>query len=96
MPNHVRTVIKFKNLKGDGDKIFLLRMLARNLKETDDMFTPDHLDYIMDFDKIIPKPKTIEECPEKHIRKSEQLWTQDDEHSMKNPKEFAKRAWNRY
>lgn len=71
MPNHVRTVIKFKNLKGDSDKFFLLRMLARNLTPKDDMFTPAHPDYIIDFDKIIPEPKTIEECPAKHLRESE-------------------------
>lgn len=77
MPNHVRTVVKFRNLKGDGDKLFLLRMLARNLKETDDLFTPDHPDYIMDFNKIIPEPRTIEECPESCIR-TESSYVEED------------------
>lgn len=63
VPNHVRTVIRFKNLKEKDDFECLTRMLARPLEEKDDMFTPDHEDWIIDFNKIIPEPQTIEECP---------------------------------
>lgn len=68
MPNHVRTVIRFKNLKEKDDFECLTRMLARPLAKKDDMFTPDHEDWIMDFNKIIPEPETIDECPEKFRR----------------------------
>ena len=71
MPNHIRTVIKFKNLKKEDDFEFITRMIARPLTEKDDMFTPDHEDWMIDFNKIIPEPKTKEECPAMHIRKSE-------------------------
>lgn len=68
MPNHVRTVIKFKNLKKKDDFDFILRMIARPLASGDDMFTPDHEDWVIDFNKIIPEPQTIEECPRDCIR----------------------------
>lgn len=63
MPNHVRTVIKFKHLKTKDDFDFIIHMIARPLPPSDDMFTPDHEDYIIDFNKIIPEPTTEEECP---------------------------------
>lgn len=58
MPNHVRTVIKFKNLKQkDIEKI--LNSITRQME--DDIYP---LNCIIDFDKIIPEPTGIEECPE--------------------------------
>lgn len=71
MPNHVRTVIRFRNLKKKEDFDFLTNAIARPLTEKDDMFTPDHEDWIIDFNKIIPEPETIDECPTMHIRESE-------------------------
>lgn len=71
MPNHVRTVIRFRNLKKKEDFDFLTNAIARPLTERDDLFTPDHEDWIIDFNKIIPEPETIDDCPAMHIRKSE-------------------------
>lgn len=63
MPNHVRTVIKFKKLKKKEDFDMILDMVARPLEDKrDDMFTPDHPDWIIDFDKIIPEPREKEDC----------------------------------
>lgn len=67
MPNNVRTAIKFRNLKNVNDKIFLLRMIAKELEPTDDMFAPDHPNYIIDFNKIIPQPKCEAECPSAYL-----------------------------
>lgn len=58
MPNHVRTVIKFKNLRPDA-KIAILNRITSKTK--DEVFP---LNRVIDFDKIIPEPRTIEECPE--------------------------------
>lgn len=71
MANHVKTVIKFRNLKKKEDFDFIINAIARPLVKRDTMFTPDHDDWTIDFNKIIPEPETIEECPEKHIRPSE-------------------------
>lgn len=57
MPNHVRTAIKFKNLKQTDVEVILNRITS----EMEDDFYP--LNKIIDFDKIIPEPKTEEECP---------------------------------
>lgn len=72
MPNHVRTVVKFKNLKKEEDKDLIIQMIGRELVEKDDMFSPDEKDYIIDFDKIIPEPKEKSECPIECLR------TEDD------------------
>lgn len=71
MPNHVKTVIKFRNLKKKEDFDFIINAIARPLTEKDSMFTPDHEDWAIDFNKIIPEPETIDECPAIHIRPSE-------------------------
>ena len=57
MPNHVRNVIKFKNLKPD-DIAMILNTLATEIPDRPD------INYAIDFDKIIPEPRTIEDCPE--------------------------------
>ena len=78
MPNHIRTVVKFKKLKRKEDFDIILDMIARPLEEKDDMFTPDHPDWMIDFDKIIPEPMEKEDCdkdciatPDAHISKYE-------------------------
>lgn len=58
MPNHVRNVLKFKNLK-PKDKEFILNNFTT---EMEDEITP--FNKIFDFDKIIPEPKIESECPE--------------------------------
>ena len=60
MPNHVRTMIKFKYI----DMQTALAIVNRITKELEDDVYP--LNRIIDFDKIIPEPKTEDECPEKY------------------------------
>lgn len=60
MPNHVKTVVKISKLKRE-EKMDLLNRLCR--KDPD-----DPLGYYFDFNKLIPEPKTIEECPNDCIR----------------------------
>lgn len=71
MPNHVKTVVKFKNLKKPDDADIIIQMIARELVETEDLFNPEKPDYIIDFDKIIPEPREESECPEGCIRTEE-------------------------
>lgn len=60
MPNHVKTVIKISKLNKQ-ERMDLLNSLCR--KDPD-----DPLGYYFDFNKIIPEPQTIDECPEDCIR----------------------------
>jgi len=55
MPNHVRNIVKFKNLK-PGDADFLVNTLATWVERD--------AEYCMDFDKIIPEPKVEDDCPD--------------------------------
>lgn len=61
MPNHVRTVVKFKNLKSEDDVKFILNMIASPALTTP---TEEIIEWRIDFNKIIPEPRTEEECPE--------------------------------
>lgn len=58
MPNHVRNVLTFKHLK-PLDKKAILNRITRELE--DDIYP---LNKIIDFDKIIPEPRTESECPD--------------------------------
>lgn len=62
MPNHVKNVLRFKNLESKNDVDFILNMIARRIIDSD---YPDEVkdDYVIDFNKIIPEPQTKEECP---------------------------------
>lgn len=61
MPNHVRTVVKFKNLKSEDDVKFILNIIASPALTTP---TEEIIEWRIDFNKIIPEPRTEEECPE--------------------------------
>lgn len=63
MPNHVRNVLK---VKGNPDEI--IRKLTSPRGSTDELL-PSSRD--IDFDKIIPEPKTKEDCPERYLLKPE-------------------------
>ena len=63
MPNHVRTIVKINKLKKDDIDI-VLNLIASPLSE----HRPT--EYVIDFNKIIPEPTTIEECPEEYRVKS--------------------------
>ena len=58
MPNHVRNVLTFKNLKAK-DRAFILEKLTREME--DDIYP---LNKVFDFNKIIPEPLAKEDCPE--------------------------------
>lgn len=54
MPNHVKNVLKFKNLKVEDIDLILNTICTKDEENT----------YHIDFDKIIPEPKIESECPE--------------------------------
>ena len=63
MPNHVKTVVQFKDLKSKDEANFILNMIATPFTAEEDPIT----EWKINFDKIIPEPKTIEECPKEFI-----------------------------
>lgn len=67
MPNHVRTVIKISKIKSKEDVDFIVNMIASPIESGSDDTDKSH--YILDFDKIIPEPKTKEECPKEYLVK---------------------------
>ena len=78
MPNHVRTVIKISKLKKDDIDI-VLNLIATKLEDPD---YPDEVkdDYVIDFNKIIPEPTTIEECPEDcRVKSAKEAHISEDE-----------------
>ena len=58
MPNHVKNVLKFKKLKPD-DIRFILDTICSPVEDDAGGMTLH-----IDFDKIIPEPKTESECPD--------------------------------
>lgn len=77
MPNHVKTVVKFKHLKPD-DIAIILNTIATDKKKYDEDLETDNT-YQIDFNKIIPEPETEDECPEEykvnkdsHVRPSDE------------------------
>lgn len=76
MPNHVRTVIKINKLKKD-DIDFILNTIASPF-----LHTPEGIpvEYAIDFNKIIPEPTTIEECPEDcRVKSAKEAHISEDE-----------------
>lgn len=69
MPNYVKTVIKFKSLTQD-EMVDLVNSITRR--------DPDNIiNHILDFNKIIPEPETIEDCPEEYRIEGERTWDND-------------------
>lgn len=64
MPNHVRNVLKFKHLK-EKDIEFIINTIGTPLPRPSGDLTVFH-DHTIDFDKIIPEPKTEAECPDRY------------------------------
>lgn len=60
MPNHVKNVLKFKNLKPKESE-FLINLFTSPVSEDP---TGKAVDLIFDFDKVIPEPREKSECPE--------------------------------
>lgn len=63
MANHVKTVVQFKDLKSKDEANFILNMIATPFATAEDPIT----EWKINFNKIIPEPKTIEECPKEFI-----------------------------
>lgn len=64
MPNHVKNVVRIKNIP--KDKIdYVLNKLA--VKYTTPEYKGATEEYIMDFDLIIPEPRFISDCPKNCI-----------------------------
>lgn len=61
MPNYVKNVVKFKNLK-PKDTHIILDMLTTPIMDED--FKDVVLEFAIDFDKIIPEPRRECDCPE--------------------------------
>lgn len=57
MPNHVKNVLKFKKLT-EEDKRFILDLICSPIE--DDV---EGMSLHIDFDRIIPEPKEVSECP---------------------------------
>lgn len=90
MPNHVRNVVKIKNIP--KDKLdYILNKLA--VKYT----TPDYKggteEWIMDFDLIIPEPRFKKDCPKDCIVNSESHVEEDGERPWFNWYNFHLGYW---
>lgn len=66
MPNHIKNVLKIKNLT-PTDIAMVLTLIARPLEEDEYHGRKDAPDFVIDFDKIIPEPRTIEDCSPEFI-----------------------------
>lgn len=67
MPNHVINVLKFKNLK-PKDVDTIINLIATPIHEG-----TTKPSYAIDFDKIIPEPRTAEECDPIYVFSDEQI-----------------------
>lgn len=72
MPNHIKNVWKFKNLTQENIQFILnniTKKLDRNGNEILNNSDIPVYSHIIDFDKIIPQPKSKKDCPTKFINK---------------------------
>lgn len=77
MPNHVKNVLKFSNLK-PKDVDFILKTIATQ-DEDAELPADKDTEYKIDFDKIIPEPKTEEECPDEYkVNKDSHIMEYED------------------
>ncbi len=92
MPNHVKNVLTFKNLKKE-DMDFIVNTIAIESEDTPST-------YWIDFNKIIPEPRTEDECPDEYkVNKDSHVRTYDDKpwfdwYKWRN--EFWDTKWNAY
>lgn len=69
MPNHVIHKLKFKGLKPE-DKEFIINTITTEVEDNP---------FAIDFDKIIPEPRTIDECEEDcRVNKDSHIESDDD------------------
>lgn len=75
IPNHVRTIVKINKLKKDDIDIVLNLVATCSLSPE----KPEG-EYFIDFNKIIPEPTTIEECPEDcRVKSAKEAHISEDE-----------------
>lgn len=92
MPNHVKNVLTFKNLKKE-DIDFLVNTITIESEDTPST-------YWIDFNKIIPEPRTEDECPDEYkVNKDSHVRLYDDKpwfdwYKWRN--EFWGTKWNAY
>lgn len=86
MPNHVKTVIKFKKMK-QYEVVDLVNSICGRDPE-------DPLDYYIDFDKIIPEPRKKEDCPESCIRTEDSHVEEDAERPWYDWYKWRLRYWD--
>lgn len=67
MPNHIKNVLKFKNLKQDDIELILNMITSPAPDSTESKYN------IIDFDKIIPEPRTIEDCDPRFVFSKEKI-----------------------
>lgn len=71
----MRTIVKLSKLK---DPQVILNLVATRSTDPDDPGSGE--EWVMDFNKIIPEPRTIEECPDDYIIESaKEAHIQEDE-----------------
>lgn len=76
MANAVKTVVEFHNLKKEDISI-ILELIATPVYELDSII--EHINYVIDFDKIMPEPKNESECPDEYkVNKSPDIKFKDD------------------
>lgn len=74
MPNHVRTMIKFKNLKPDDIDNIIKLCTVPVTYDSSERKVGSPMDYpAIDFDKIIPEPRTIEDCDPRFVFSKEKI-----------------------
>ena len=73
MPNHVKNVWKVKGIKPKDADTVLNKLAGKYVNAH-----TGKADYMMNFDLIIPEPRTIQDCPEKYRRNK-------DSHAEKLP-----------
>ena len=75
MPNHVRNVIKISKIKPEEIEM-VLDMVADKCCDPD---VPGETKYMIDFDKIIPEPKSESDCPEEYkVNKDSHIAIRED------------------
>ena len=76
MPNHVKNVIKFKNLKPDDIELILNMIASPRITPADPI---EKTEYVIDFDKIIPEPRTKKECHKAYlVTKTSRIMKRED------------------
>ena len=88
MPNHIKNVLKFNNLKGE-DIRFLLDTITTPTEDPDTKV----FHHVMDFDRIIPQPRVESDCPKDCIVNKDSHIEINDDRSWFNWYEWNTKYW---